>query len=118
MTHLTTDRARQLLAEFRSRHVLVIGDVMLDRFIWGEVDRISPEAPVPVVRVNREEGPAFGAALLAAVGVGAYPDLAAAGRATLKRLRPESPKPEAHRAYDEPYRRFQALYPAIKSIRD
>ena len=43
-------------------------------------------------------------------------DLAAAGRATLKRLRPERPKPEAHRAYDEPYRRFQALYPALKSV--
>jgi xylulokinase len=71
---------------------------------------------LPVVRVNREEGPAFGAALLAAVGVGAFADLAAAGRATLKRLRPERPKPEAHRAYDEPYRRFRALYPALKSI--
>jgi xylulokinase len=71
---------------------------------------------LPVVRVNREEGPAFGAALLAAVGVGAYPDLAAATRATLKRLRPESPRPEAHRAYDEPYRRYQALYPALQAL--
>ena len=53
--------------------------------------------------------------LLAAVGVGAYPDLAAASRATLKRLRPERPKPAAHRAYDEPYRRYQALYPALKA---
>jgi xylulokinase len=69
---------------------------------------------LPVVRVNREEGPAFGAALLAAVGVGAFADLAAAGRATLKRLAPERPKPEAHRAYDEPYRRYQALYPSLK----
>jgi len=48
------------------------------------------------------------------VGVGAYPDLAAACRATLKRLRPERPKPEAHRAYDEACRRYQALYPALK----
>jgi xylulokinase len=71
---------------------------------------------LPVVRVNREEGPAFGAALLAAVGVGAFADLAAAGRATLKRLRPERPKPGAHRAYDEPYRRFRELYPALRSI--
>jgi len=49
------------------------------------------------------------------VGVGAFPDLATACRATLKRLRPERPRPEAHRAYEEPYRRFQALYPALKS---
>lgn len=35
---------------FRSIHVLVIGDVMLDRYVWGSVDRISPEAPVPVLR--------------------------------------------------------------------
>jgi xylulokinase len=79
------------------------------------VRRIQSEVyGVPVVRVNREEGPAFGAALLAAVGIGAYADLAAAGRATLKRLPPERPKPEAHRAYDEPYARYQALYPALK----
>jgi xylulokinase len=79
------------------------------------VRRVQSEVyGLPVVRVNREEGPAFGAALLAAVGGGAYPDLEAACRATLKRLRPERPKPEAHRAYDEPYRRYQALYPALK----
>jgi len=79
------------------------------------IRRIQAEVyGLPVVRVNREEGPAYGAALLAAVGVGAFPDLVAACRATLKRLPPERPKPEAHRAYDEPYRRFQALYPALK----
>jgi len=80
------------------------------------IRRIQSEVyGLPVVRVNREEGPAFGAALLATVGVGAFPDLATACRATLKRLRPERPRPEAHRAYEEPYRRFQALYPALKS---
>ena len=36
------------------RRVLIVGDIMLDHFIWGDVDRISPEAPVPVVRVRRE----------------------------------------------------------------
>lgn len=36
-------------------HVLVVGDVMLDRYWYGAVDRISPEAPVPVVRITREE---------------------------------------------------------------
>ncbi|MBI4092917.1 MAG: D-glycero-beta-D-manno-heptose-7-phosphate kinase [Candidatus Kerfeldbacteria bacterium] len=39
---------------FRGRHVGVIGDLMLDHFIHGEVERISPEAPVPVVNVTRE----------------------------------------------------------------
>ena len=39
---------------FPSRHMLVVGDVMLDEFVWGEVDRISPEAPVPVVEVRQE----------------------------------------------------------------
>ena len=39
---------------FRKSIILVIGDIMLDRFIWGHVSRISPEAPVPVVEVERE----------------------------------------------------------------
>lgn len=47
-------RAAELIDRFRSKAVLVLGDVMLDRFIWGSVSRISPEAPVPVVRVERE----------------------------------------------------------------
>jgi rfaE bifunctional protein kinase chain/domain len=46
-------------------HVLVVGDVMLDRYWYGAVDRISPEAPVPVVRVSREEERNGGAANVA-----------------------------------------------------
>lgn len=69
---------------------------------------------LPVVTVNREEGPAYGAALLAAVGAGAFKDLPAACRATLKRNKPEHPHPGAHEAYDEPYRRFRELYPVLK----
>ncbi len=42
--------------------VLVVGDVMLDKYIWGEVERISPEAPVPVVRVAFEDEKPGGAA--------------------------------------------------------
>jgi D-glycero-beta-D-manno-heptose-7-phosphate kinase len=52
----------QLLA---SRRVLVVGDAMLDRYWFGHVDRISPEAPVPVVRVTREEARLGGAANVA-----------------------------------------------------
>jgi D-beta-D-heptose 7-phosphate kinase/D-beta-D-heptose 1-phosphate adenosyltransferase len=47
-------RAAELVAAFSGLHVLVVGDVMLDRFIVGRVTRISPEAPVPVVRFESE----------------------------------------------------------------
>src|SRR5438309_10502821 len=47
-------RLRTLVAGFRGKRILVIGDVMLDEFIWGKVSRISPEAPVPVVNVVSE----------------------------------------------------------------
>jgi xylulokinase len=65
---------------------------------------------LPVGTVNREEGPAYGAALLAAVGAGAFPDLAAAVRGTLTRSPPEYPDPEAHGAYQAAYERFRAGY--------
>ncbi len=54
-----------LLERFAQQHVLVIGDVMLDWFIWGSVSRISPEAPVPVVEVQRESRYPGGAANVA-----------------------------------------------------
>jgi len=43
-----------LLSQFASQRILVIGDLMLDEYIWGKVSRISPEAPVPVVNVTGE----------------------------------------------------------------
>lgn len=58
-------RLAELLEEFRTKSVLVLGDVMLDRFIWGNVSRISPEAPVPVVHVQRESSYPGGAANVA-----------------------------------------------------
>ena len=45
----------QIFEAFNSLRVLVIGDVMLDSYVWGKVERISPEAPVPVVNVNKRE---------------------------------------------------------------
>jgi len=54
MSQLTKTRAAELLQTFRERKVLVLGDVMLDEFVWGDVTRISPEGPVPVVDVRRE----------------------------------------------------------------
>jgi len=59
---MTTTPTREQLARAR---VLVVGDAMLDRYWFGAVDRISPEAPVPVVRVNREEERLGGAANVA-----------------------------------------------------
>jgi D-glycero-beta-D-manno-heptose-7-phosphate kinase len=44
----------QVVEGFSKTNILVFGDVMMDRFIWGSVSRISPEAPVPVVKVERE----------------------------------------------------------------
>jgi D-beta-D-heptose 7-phosphate kinase/D-beta-D-heptose 1-phosphate adenosyltransferase len=48
-------RLRTLLGRFARVRVLVVGDLMLDQFVFGRVERISPEAPVPVVHVGREE---------------------------------------------------------------
>ena len=47
-------RFHQIFESFSRKRILVIGDLMLDEFIWGNVKRISPEAPVPVVEVERE----------------------------------------------------------------
>jgi D-beta-D-heptose 7-phosphate kinase/D-beta-D-heptose 1-phosphate adenosyltransferase len=58
-------RVADLLSKFAGRRVAVIGDVMLDQFMIGRVDRISPEAPVPVVRFEREEFRLGGAANVA-----------------------------------------------------
>ena len=51
---LTRTRADQLISSFAGKQILVLGDMMLDEFIWGKVRRVSPEAPVPVVEVSRE----------------------------------------------------------------
>ena len=58
-------RVRKILAAARKTRVLVVGDVMLDQFIWGSVSRISPEAPVPVVDFVRESFMPGGAANVA-----------------------------------------------------
>lgn len=51
-----TDRKRlqEILGSFPRAKIVVVGDIMMDRFIWGKVSRISPEAPVPVVVVEKE----------------------------------------------------------------
>lgn len=64
-TSLSQDRVRELLTAAVQAKILVIGDVMLDQFIWGSVARISPEAPVPVVDFQRESFMPGGAANVA-----------------------------------------------------
>lgn len=54
MERLDPRRLERLVARFAGLRVLVAGDVMLDEYLWGEVERVSPEAPVPVVHVTRE----------------------------------------------------------------
>ena len=92
-------------------HVLLTGGgakSALLRRLQGEVFGL------PTATVNREEGPAYGAALLAAVGAGAYPDLASAARATLTRGELARPDAAAHEAYAKPYARFNHAYrPAV-----
>lgn len=53
--------AAELLDQFTQQRILVVGDVMLDRYIWGTVDRVSPEAPVQILRVRDETWTAGGA---------------------------------------------------------
>jgi D-beta-D-heptose 7-phosphate kinase/D-beta-D-heptose 1-phosphate adenosyltransferase len=62
---IAPDRACELVVRIAGRRVLVVGDVMLDRFLTGRVSRISPEAPVPVVRFEREHTRLGGAANVA-----------------------------------------------------
>src|SRR5581483_3665997 len=62
---MTTDRLEAILKEAAAKRLLVIGDLMLDEFVWGKVGRISPEAPVPVVEVTEESSYPGGAANVA-----------------------------------------------------
>jgi len=59
---LSKQRAEVIIRQIRDRQIVVLGDVMLDEFIWGDVSRISPEAPVPVVEIKRESTHLGGAA--------------------------------------------------------
>ena len=62
---LTKEQLNQLFEDFNSLNILIIGDVMVDAYYWGKVDRISPEAPVPIVAVEKKESRLGGAANVA-----------------------------------------------------
>ena len=61
----TFSSIQELFDAFNRQKVLVIGDVMIDAYLWGKVDRISPEAPVPIVAVKKRENRPGGAANVA-----------------------------------------------------
>ena len=62
---MNTSRLNEIVQNFSSKKILVIGDIMLDSYIWGNTSRISPEAPVPVIKVDRSEFTLGGAANVA-----------------------------------------------------
>ncbi len=59
------NKYKNYIESFKNLNILVIGDVMLDQYIWGKVERISPEAPIPIVSVTRREERLGGAANVA-----------------------------------------------------
>ena len=54
MINIESKKVRQIIKNFKDKRVLVLGDIMLDKYLWGNVIRISPEAPVPVVEVKKD----------------------------------------------------------------
>ncbi|MBQ7908514.1 MAG: D-glycero-beta-D-manno-heptose-7-phosphate kinase [Elusimicrobiaceae bacterium] len=77
MQTIYSKRIREILRAFKGKEMIVVGDIMLDHFIKGSVSRISPEAPVPVVAVNKEFFVAGGAGNVAVnlAALGARPTL-------------------------------------------
>ena len=62
---MDTARFKDIIQKFSAKRILVIGDLMLDSYIWGKAERISPEAPVPVIKVDRSNYTPGGAANVA-----------------------------------------------------
>ena len=65
MSTLSEKRVKELFTKFKTKRIAVVGDVMIDKYLWGSVGRISPEAPVPIVEVDRETERLGGAANVA-----------------------------------------------------
>ena len=55
MVNLTTTQVENILSAGEGKRILVVGDLMIDRYLWGAVSRISPEAPVPIINIEDEE---------------------------------------------------------------
>jgi rfaE bifunctional protein kinase chain/domain len=65
MVSISKKRIEELFNGFQNKRIAVIGDLMIDRYFWGNVERISPEAPVPVIEVTEESNRLGGAANVA-----------------------------------------------------
>ncbi|HEX7402363.1 MAG TPA: PfkB family carbohydrate kinase, partial [candidate division Zixibacteria bacterium] len=65
MEKILKERFDRIFSQWGGRQILVLGDVMLDEYLWGNVSRISPEAPVPVVEIAKESLKLGGAANVA-----------------------------------------------------
>ncbi len=65
MKNVQAGKLKKLVDKFSGRKILVLGDIMLDEYVWGKVSRISPEAPIPVVHVQKESVMPGGAANVA-----------------------------------------------------
>ena len=63
---LTRDRVMQLIKKMKASRIVVIGDIMIDRYLVGDTERVSPEAPVPVVTIRERQAKLGGAANVAA----------------------------------------------------
>jgi D-beta-D-heptose 7-phosphate kinase/D-beta-D-heptose 1-phosphate adenosyltransferase len=73
LNRISRKTLKKLVGKFKNKKVLVVGDLMIDEYIWGKVSRISPEAPIPVVEVQKEDSKPGGAAnvILNLVSLGA-----------------------------------------------
>jgi len=75
MLRFTESRLKEIFDQGHQKKILVLGDLMLDRYLWGKVSRISPEAPVPIINIEEEEIRFGGAGNVAnnLIGLGAVP---------------------------------------------
>lgn len=62
---MTKNELTSIFDSFKEKHILIIGDVMIDSYLWGDVTRISPEAPVPIIATTSRENRLGGAANVA-----------------------------------------------------
>ncbi len=75
MIHFTIERLDTILNNARGKKIMVVGDMMIDRYLWGTVNRLSPEAPVPIINIEDEDIRFGGAANVAnnIISLGAIP---------------------------------------------
>ena len=101
---LPRDRVLQLIGRMKGSRVVVVGDIMIDRYLVGETERLSPEAPVPVVTIHERHSALGGAANVAANVVGDGRHLPARRRGGRRHRRRRDPAEPRHREAGRPVR--------------